>query len=144
MNTSRNQTFPFFCCFPDISFFVRVFWFISSGSFHHCISLHGFPPSKRLSLGILRVSKTKDIELRTRELDIADGVKTRKLGLPPVDKLLRDKWEFRLGISKCKSDPIHPGSGYHKWCDAPFMRRLSCHRPRSIVLFRRFARGKMS
>lgn len=40
----ETKPFPSFVVFQTCLFFVRVFWFISSGSFHHFISLRSFPP----------------------------------------------------------------------------------------------------
>lgn len=70
-------------------------------------------PLKQPSSGILRVSKQKTMSCTKARLDIATGL-NKESWPPPIDELLRDKWEFRLGISKCKSGPVPSGNGYHK------------------------------
>lgn len=96
-------------CFPD--FFTFFLLFLNS----LLVSISPSTSSQKLSSGILRVSKQKTLSCTKARLDIATGL-NKESRPPPIDELLRDKWEFRLGISKCKSGPVPSGNGYHKWC----------------------------
>lgn len=60
----------------------------------------------------------RQVSCSKARLDIADNKESR----PPQSKSCSET-NGNLGISKCKSDPVHPRGGYHK-CGDVLMRRL--------------------